>query len=287
MGTRLLPATKSQPKEMLPVGRKPVVQHVLEEMERSGVRNLLFVTGRGKAAIENHFDRDMALIRFLADSGKADLLSALDFERVDVAIHYTRQSVQRGLADAILHAEAFTGGESFIVALGDSIIGTRGDSMPCGRMASAHVKYEADVVIAVEEVPLDRVQHYGIVVAGDGDELFPIRTMVEKPSPEDAPSTLAVAGRYVFSSAIFEQIRLTPPGAGGEVQITDAIRAIAEGGGRVLGMRLGRSEKRYDIGSFPSYYQTFLEFALADSEYGAQARDHLSEILEREGSPCD
>lgn len=279
LGTRLLPATKSQPKEMLPVARKPLVQYVVEELARNGVSNLLFVTGRGKAAIENHFDPDPALMESLRRAGRDDLLLALDFERLGLNILYTRQSVQRGLGDAILHGESFAGREPFIVALGDSIIGLRGDSMVCQRMADAFVREDADVVIAVGEVEPAQVRFYGIVEPrGEGD-VFQIRTMVEKPEPDLAPSRLAVSGRYVFGPRIFELIRKVEPDKRGEIQITDAIRAIAEGGGKVVGVRLGPDEKRYDIGNMPSYFETFLEFALADPDHGARVRTYLRQIL--------
>ena len=279
LGTRLLPATKSQPKEMLPVARKPIVQYVVEELARSGVRNLLFVTGRGKAAIENHFDRDPALMDSLRAAGKADLQLAVDFERLGLNVLYTRQSVQRGLGDAILHGESFAGREPFIVALGDSIIGLRGDSLACRRMADAFVRDRADVVIAVEEVPRDHVRFYGIVEPGGDGDTFPIRTMVEKPSPEEAPSRLAVAGRYVFSSGIFAMIREVKPDRRGEIQITDAIRSVAEQGGTVLGVKLRPEEKRYDIGNMPSYFETFIDFAVADPDHGLRVRNHMRRIL--------
>ena len=280
LGTRLLPATKSQPKEMLPVARKPIVQYVAEELARSGVRNVLFVTGRGKAAIENHFDPDLVLMDTLRRAGKDELLAELDFEELGLNVLYTRQSVQRGLGDAILHGESFAGRDPFIVALGDSIIGLRGDSTACRRMAVAFVEQNAQVVIAVEEVPPERVHLYGIVDPGGDGDTFPIRTIVEKPSLEAAPSRLAVAGRYVFSPRIFEMIRSVRPGRHGEIQITDAIRAVAEGGGRVLGLRLRPEEKRHDIGNMSSYFQTFIEFALADPDYGQQVRNHLMKVLQ-------
>ena len=279
LGTRLLPATKSQPKEMLPVARKPIVQYVVEELARNGVSNLLFVTGRGKAAIENHFDTDPALMDSLVKAGKDDLLLALDFEKLGLNILYTRQSVQRGLGDAILHGESFAGQEPFIVALGDSIIGLRGDSMACLRMAEAFDREGADVAIAVEEVEAAHVRFYGIVEPdGDGD-VFRIQSMVEKPPVDRAPSRLAVSGRYVFSPSIFEMIRQVKPDKRGEIQITDAIRAIAEGGGKVIGVKLRRDEKRYDIGNLPSYFETFLEFALADPDHGERVRAYLQRIL--------
>ncbi len=279
LGTRLLPATKSQPKGMLPVARKPIVQYVLEELGRSGVRNVLFVTGQGKAAIENHFDPDTGLMDTLRRSGKDDLLLELDFEKLGLNILYTRQSVQRGLGDAILHGESFAGRDPFIVALGDSIIGLKGDSTACRRMADAFVEHEAEVVIAVEEVPPERVRFYGIVDPGGDGDLFPIRTMVEKPSLDVAPSRLAVSGRYVFSPTIFDMIRSVRPDRRGEIQITDAIRRVAERGGKVLGVKLRPEEKRHDIGNMPSYFETFIEFALADPDHGERVRSHLIKVL--------
>lgn len=287
LGTRLLPATKSQPKGMLPVARKPIVQYVAEELARSGVRNLLFVTGRGKAAIENHFDPDAALMESLRVAGKTDLQLALNFERLGLNILYARQSVQRGLGDAILHGESFAGRDPFVVALGDSIIGLRGDSTACRRMADAFVRERADVVIAVEEVPRDRVRFYGIVQPGGDGDTFPIRTMVEKPSADDAPSSLAVAGRYVFSPAIFAKIRQVKPDKRGEIQIADAIRSIAERGGRVLGVKLRPEEKRYDIGNMPSYFETFIDFAVADPDYGPRVRNYMRRILDQHPEELD
>ena len=276
LGTRLLPATKAQPKEMLPVGRKPVIQHVVEELARSGVRNVLLVTGRGKTAIENHFDPDPALIESLARAGKNDLLRETDLKQLGLNILYTRQREPNGLGDAILQGEAFAGSAPFIVALGDSIIGLRGDSMTCRRMAEVYVERNADVVIGVEEVRESRVSHYGIVDPGGAGETFPIRSIIEKPSVARAPSRLAVAGRYVFSPRIFETIRSLQPNEQGEIQITDAIRWLAENGGRVLGVRFRSDEKRYDIGNVRSYFETFIDFALTDPEHGARIQEHMS-----------
>ncbi len=286
LGTRLLPATKSQPKEMLPVARKPIVQYVAEELARSGVRNLLFVTGRGKAAIENHFDPDPSLMESLRVAGKTDLQLALDFERLGLTILYTRQSVQRGLGDAILHGESFAGRDPFIVALGDSIIGLRGDSLACRRMAEAFLEHRADVTIAVGEVPPEQVRFYGIVSPASDGETFAIRTLVEKPRPEEAPSRLAVSGRYVFSPRIFDMIREVQPDRNGEIQITDAIRAIAEKGGTVLGVKLRPEERRYDIGNMPSYFETFIDFAVADPDYGPRVRAYMQSVLDSFAGAC-
>lgn len=276
LGTRLLPATKALPKEMLPVGRKPVVQHVVEELARNGVRNVLFVTGRGKTAIEDHFDGDPMLFESLAKTGKTDLLRESDIEQFGLNILYTRQSEPNGLGDAILQGEAFAGSEPFIVALGDSIIGIQGDSMACRRMAELHVERAADVVIGVEDVSASQVRHYGIVAPGGTGDTFPIHSITEKPSVARAPSRLAVAGRYVFSPRIFDTIRRVQPNEHGEVQVTDAIRWLAENGGHVLGVRFRKDEKRYDIGNARSYFETFIDFALADPEHGASIREHLS-----------
>jgi UTP--glucose-1-phosphate uridylyltransferase len=279
LGTRLLPATKSQPKEMLPVGKKPVVQYVVEELARSGLREILFVTGRGKDSIENHFDRDPELIESLRTAAKDDLLDELHFEELKIHYLYTRQSVQRGLGDAILCGEPFVGHDPFVVALGDSIIGLNGESTICRRMCDVYEETQAAAVIGVEEVARETVSHYGVVKPDNGGEVFNINTLVEKPKPEDAPSNLAIAGRYVFSPVIFDMIRRVSPDKRQEIQLTDAIRMLCETGRRVMGVRLSPEERRYDIGNFQSYFETFVEFALADAQYGPRLRERLRQLL--------
>lgn len=279
LGTRLLPATKSQPKEMLPVGKKPVVQYVVEELARSGLREILFVTGRGKDSIENHFDRDPELIESLRNAAKDDLLDELHFEELKIHYLYTRQSVQRGLGDAILCGEPFVGHDPFVVALGDSIIGLNGESTICRRMCDVYEENQAAAVIGVEEVARENVPHYGVVKPDNGGDVFNISTLVEKPRPEDAPSNLAIAGRYVFSPVIFDMIRKVSPDKRQEIQITDAIRLLCETGRRVMGVRLSPGERRYDIGNFQSYFETFLEFALADDQYGPRLKERLRQLL--------
>lgn len=279
LGTRLLPATKSQPKEMLPVGKKPVVQYVVEELARSGLREILFVTGRGKDSIENHFDRDPELIESLRNAAKDDLLDELHFEELKIHYLYTRQSVQRGLGDAILCGEPFVGHDPFVVALGDSIIGLNGESTICHRMCDIYEENQAAAVIGVEEVARENVSHYGVVKPDNGGDVFNISTLVEKPRPEDAPSNLAIAGRYVFSPVIFDMIRKVSPDKRQEIQITDAIRMLCETGRRVMGVRLSPGERRYDIGNFQSYFETFLEFALADDQYGPRLKERLRQLL--------
>jgi UTP--glucose-1-phosphate uridylyltransferase len=279
-GTRLLPATKSQPKEMLPVARKPIVQYVVEELVSNGVQQILFVTGRNKTSIENHFDNDPELFRALAEADKGDLLEELDVDALKANFFYTRQRRQQGLGDAVLHAESFAGEKPFVVALGDSIIGLNALSKTVGRMADVFDSGRASCVIAVEEVPPRETRHYGIVQpAGGAGEVFRIANLVEKPAPENAPSNLAIAGRYIFSPVIFDMIRRVQPDQRGEIQLTDAIQFLCEEGRRVIAVRLPPGEKRYDIGNFPSYFESFVEFALADPAYGEGFRRALERLL--------
>jgi len=279
-GTRLLPSTKSQPKEMLPVGRKPVVQYVVEELAGSGIKRMLFVTGPGKTSIENHFDVNSELISFLRETGKEELLSELAFERAALEFCYTRQRRQLGLGHAVLCARPFVGQQSFVVALGDSIIGINAQSRIVHRMVEAFAQQSADAVIAFEEVPRHEVKQYGIAKPkGTAADVFTLADIIEKPSEAEAPSNLAVAARYVFSPAIFGLLDKTQPGKGGEIQLTDAIRALIHQGGKVIGIKLGVKEQRYDIGNFESYYTAFVDFALADPKYGPGLREHLKGIL--------
>ncbi len=280
-GTRLLPATKSQPKEMLPVARKPIVQYVAEELIANGLQQILFVTGRNKTSIENHFDSDPELTRVLSAGNKLDLLEQIQFEDHNAHFFYTRQRMQKGLGDAVLCGENFAGEQPFVVALGDSILGMHAGSKCVARMTEAFEARRASCVVAVEEVPPEDTAHYGIVEIGDaeGDSLR-VRRLVEKPPPDQAPSNLAIAGRYVFSPIIFDMIRQIGPDHRGEVQLTDAIERLCAEGKRVLAVKLPPGEKRYDIGNFPSYFETFVEFALADPEFGPDLRRTLQRLLD-------
>ena len=279
-GTRLLPATKSQPKEMLPVARKPIVQYVVEELVSDGIAQVLFVTGRNKSSIENHFDADPELSRVLTDANKHDLLHELDFEALKANFFYTRQRLQKGLGDAILCAEHFAGEEPFVVALGDSILGINARSRAVTRLAEVFESKRASCVIAVEEVPWEETCHYGIVQPENGaDDCFRIVNLVEKPDPASAPSNLAIAARYIFSPVIFDMIRRVQPDRRGEIQLTDAIQLLCDEGRRVMAVRLTADEKRYDIGNFPSYFESFVEFALADPVYGEEFRKTLERLL--------
>jgi UTP--glucose-1-phosphate uridylyltransferase len=279
LGTRLLPATKSQPKEMLPVGKKPIVQYVVEELKGSGIECVLFVTGRGKSSIEDHFDHDAELTRALREGGKEELLQELEYESIGLHFLYTRQRRQRGLGDAVLCAEHFAGGEPFVVALGDSIIGRHTPSSVVRTLTEAFEEHQAACAIAVEEVPMEQAPLYGIVKPSSEREVFEILDLVEKPAAREAPSNLAIAARYVFAPSIFEAIKRTPLDRRGELQLTDAIRLLLEGGGRIIGVRLPRGEKRYDIGNFESYFETFVEFALTDPSFGPRLRERVKELL--------
>ena len=279
-GTRLLPSTKSQPKEMLPVGRKPVVQYVVEELALSGVHRLLFVTGPGKTSIENHFDINVELISFLRETGKEDLLEEIEFERQSLQYFYTRQRRQLGLGHAVLCARPLVGEQPFVVALGDSIIGLHAQSQIVRRMVEEFECAGADAVIAFEEVPRDQVVNYGIAKpAGAAGSVFRLADIVEKPAVAEAPSNLAVAARYVFGPGIFDLLAKTEPGKGGEIQLTDAIRTLIATGGKVHGVRLPAGEQRFDIGNFESYFQAFFEFALADPKYGPGLREFVRGLL--------
>jgi len=279
LGTRLLPATKSQPKEMLPVGGKPVVQHVVEELAAAGIERIVFVTGRGKGAIEDHFDRDPMLTAELERRGDPELLARLGFEQMGVSFSYTRQPSPRGLGDALLCADGFTGTGPFAVALGDAILGTRDGPPVIARLAAALEQHGAGCAIAVRDVPRSQTGRYGIVSTddddGDDDDggggVALVSAIVEKPDPAAAPSTLAVAARYVMTPAIFAALRETPPAVNGEVELTHAIARLIAHGTPVVAVRLGDVE-RHDVGTHESYAAAFLAFALTDPAHGQRMR---------------
>jgi UTP--glucose-1-phosphate uridylyltransferase len=281
LGTRLLPATKSQPKEMLPVGGKPVVQHVVEELAHSGIQRVVFVTGRGKGSIEDHFDHDPVLTRALALRGDDELLARLDFERMGVSYAYVRQAEPRGHGDALLRAEGIAGDGPFAVALGDAIIGTRARNGIVRRLVDALERHGAACAIAVREVPREHTGRYGIVSLHPADEgdVARVTGIVEKPDPHAAPSTWAVAARYVMTPAIFGALRATEAGAHREVELTDAIALLVAGGTPVVALKLGDLE-RHDVGNHESYAKAFLSFALTDPQHGAALRTHARALLD-------
>lgn len=276
-GTRLLPATKSQPKEMLPVGRKPTVQYVVEEMAQAGITQVLFVTGRKKSSIEDHFDREPELERRLTETGD-ELRSELETTS-GVKFFYTRQSVQAGNADAVRQADEFVADEPFVVAFGDTIIRSEGRQTLLQRMIQTHLQNNAACTLSVEEVPEDDVFRYGVVKpAPEADVatgVFRLAGLVEKPEKAAAPSNLAIAPRYVFNRSIFGAIAATLPGRSGELWLTDSIAVLIKQGLDVQAIKLQAGESRYDIGTFETYFKAFIDFALADERYGYMIRQYL------------
>ena len=278
MGTRLLPATKSQPKEMLPVGYKPVVQYVVEEMIEQGLKKFLFITGRKKRSIEDHFDDDPELEARLSD--KDQEIDEVDYDRAGVEFFYARQRRPDGNADAVRLAREFVGEESFVVGFGDTIIHSTRRPGVVSRMIESHLEHDSAATIAVWEIPRSETYKYGVVQPVNGpDDDFPIADMVEKPQPDEAPSCLAVAARYIFKPVIFEAIDAVVPGIGGELWLTDAIRILLARGEKVRCVRLQAGEQRYDIGTPMTYYRAFADFALADPQHGEEFGRYLLDKL--------
>ena len=270
LGTRFLPATKAQPKEMLPVYDKPTIQYVIEEAVESGVDDILIITGKGKRSIEDHFDRAFELEYILQEKGKFEYLEEVK-EITDLAdIHFIRQKKQKGLGDAIHWAKKHVGAEPFVVMLGDTITKAK---VPCTKqLIDLYVKYGKSA-IAVEPVPDERVERYGII---DGTEVeknvYKINRLVEKPALKDAPSNLAIMGRYVLTPDIFEHIENTEPGVGGEIQLTDALSKLDSIYGQVF------TGESYDIGNRIDWLKTSLKFAMNDPE----AKDDILEFIKEE-----
>ena len=279
MGTRFLPATKSMPKEMLPIVDKPVLQFVIEEAVESGIDDILIVTGRGKQAIENHFDYHPELEAFLASAGKMELFEQVRDIGERVQIHYIRQKQQLGLGDAIRHGRDHVGDQPFAVLLGDTIIDPPEGEKPGLRQLLEAYQAKRASVVAVHRVPREWVSRYGIV-AGEAEagnpDLVRLHHLVEKPSVEQAPSDLAIAGRYVFTPQIFECIDETGRGVGGEIQLTDAMNVLAQ---REPVYALAWQARRYDIGNRIEYAKCFIDFALRRPETAKAVREHLHGLL--------
>ena len=279
LGTRLLPATKSQPKEMLPVGRKPAVQYVVEELQAAGLRQILMITGRRKRAIEDHFDSDPELFSALEQAGNESVLADLAYLEGKSRFFYTRQSSPKGLGDAISLGADFVDNDDCAVALGDSLIAADDPAAPLRAMMEAHIHLGTAAIVAVEKVPLEEAFRYGIVSIEGAEpppgEPVTVTDIIEKPPLRTAPTTLAVAARYVFSPAIFDALKHTLPGKRGEIQLTDAIKLLIRMGEPVYAWLLSPDQRRYDVGNFESYFRAFIEFALADERYGYLIRKYL------------
>jgi UTP--glucose-1-phosphate uridylyltransferase len=274
LGTRFLPATKAMPKEMLPVVDKPLIQYGVEEAVASGITDVIIVTGRGKSALEDHFDISFELEKLLESKKKTELL-ALARSVSDLAdVSYIRQKEALGLGHAVLRAKDLVGDEAFAVLLPDDIIASE---KPCVRqLIDVHERYEASV-IALMEVPKDQISAYGVVdaeqVANGGEgRLFRIRDMVEKPKASEAPSNLAIIGRYVLTPDIFECIESTEPGSGGEIQLTDGLKYMLRNR-PVYGLKF--EGKRFDAGDKLGFLKATVEFALKRPDLGPQFREYL------------
>jgi UTP--glucose-1-phosphate uridylyltransferase len=277
LGTRFLPATKAMPKEMLPIVDKPTIQYIVEEAVESGIEDIIIVTGKGKRAIEDHFDHSFELEQNLLEKGKLDLLNEVRKSSKIADIHYIRQKEARGLGHAIWCARKFIGNEPFAVLLGDDIVQAE---KPCLKQMIEQYEQCGASIIGVQQVPDEEVSRYGIV-AGERvqDRLYRVNHLVEKPKREEAPSNVAIMGRYILSPDIFDILENQAPGAGGEIQLTDA---IAE---------LNRSETvyaydfegtRYDVGEKLGFIKTTLEFAMKREELRGPLTAYLKELMDLE-----
>jgi UTP--glucose-1-phosphate uridylyltransferase len=278
LGTRFLPATKATPKEMLPIVDKPAIQYVVEEAVRAGIDDVLMITGRNKAPLEDHFDRNYELEDKLGDAGKEELLERVQ-EPTDLAtVHYVRQKDPRGLGHAVLCAAKHVGNEPFAVLLGDDIIDERDPVLPT--MIDVQKRFGGSVILLLE-VPRSQISLYGsaVVEATDEADIVRVRGTIEKPPVEEAPSNLAVIGRYVLAPEIFEVLRSTPPGRGGEIQLTDAINTLCgreDNGGPVHGVVF--RGRRYDTGDKGDYLRAIVQLAADRADLGPAFREWLKEF---------
>jgi UTP--glucose-1-phosphate uridylyltransferase len=276
-GTRFLPATKAQPKEMLPVYDKPTIQYVVEEAVASGIDDILIIIGRGKRAIEDHFDRSIELELSLENSSKDRYLK----EIIDISeladIHFIRQKEQKGLGDAVYTARKYVGDEPFCVLLGDTV--TVSDTPCTKQLIDIYEKYQSSV-IAVEKVRKEEIERYGIVKCEPIDGLLKILDVVEKPKPEDAPSDLGIIGRYLLTPGIFDCIEKTPRGAVGEIQLTDGIGLLKD---RQDVYAYEFKGTRYDIGTKLDWLKSSIEIALQRDDIGEELLNYLKELTGKEG----
>ncbi|TDL79000.1 UTP--glucose-1-phosphate uridylyltransferase GalU [Peribacillus frigoritolerans] len=278
LGTRFLPATKAQPKEMLPIVDKPTIQYIIEEAVASGIEDIIIVTGRGKRAIEDHFDKSYELEETLAKKGKFDQLEEVQGISKLANIHYIRQKEPLGLGHAISCASRFIGDEPFAVLLGDDIV--HSPEKPClKQLIDVYERYNSSV-IGVQQVPDEEVSKYGVISINNGEidhGVFSIDDLVEKPKLEVAPSNYAIMGRYILRPEIFSILENLAPGAGGEIQLTDAIKKLNE-----LQMVVGCEfdGERYDVGDKFGFIKATLEFALEREDLKPQVMEYLKGVLD-------
>ncbi len=278
LGTRFLPATKAQPKEMLPVVDKPLIQYGVEEAMHSGIQNIIIVTGRGKSSIEDHFDVSFELEQLLESKNKGDMLSMVRSISDMIDVSYVRQKEALGLGHAVLRAKELVGHEPFAVILSDDIIAAE---TPCVRQLLDVYEYYGASVLALMEVPKEQISAYGVVDAeliadnGRQNRLFRIRNMVEKPKAAEAPSNLAIIGRYVLTPEIFACIENIQPGSGGEIQLTDALKYMLRNR-PIYGLKF--EGKRYDAGDKLGFLKATVEFALNRHDLGQDFREYLKTV---------
>ncbi len=277
LGTRFLPATKAQPKEMLPIVDKPTLQFIIEEAVESGIEEILIITGRNKTSIENHFDRSIELELELEKKGKTDLLEEVRKISDMVNIHYIRQKEPLGLGHAVYCARSFIGNEPFAVLLGDDIV--YNDEHCLKQMMKIYDEYKTTIV-GVQEIPKEDVDKYGIV---DGryieDRVYKVKDLIEKPAIENAPSNMAILGRYIINPAIFEILEQTKPGKGGEIQLTDALKVLAQHEAMYAYIFEGR---RYDVGDKQGFLEATVEYALRREDLREGFLRYLAEIVGKE-----
>jgi UTP--glucose-1-phosphate uridylyltransferase len=278
LGTRFLPATKAQPKEMLPLVDKPLIQYGVEEAMHSGIQNIIIVTGRGKSSIEDHFDVSFELEQLLESKGKTEMLSMVRAISDMIDVSYVRQKEALGLGHAVLRAKELIGHEPFAVVLSDDIIASE---IPCIRQLLDVYEFYGASVLALMEVPKDQISAYGVVDAelisdnGRENRLYRIRNMVEKPKPADAPSNLAIIGRYILTPEIFHCIEAIEPGSGGEIQLTDALKYMLRNR-PIYGLKFEGT--RYDAGDKLGFLRATVEFALNRHDLGQPFREYLKAL---------
>lgn len=277
LGTRFLPATKAQPKEMLPIVDKPTLQYIIEEAVASGIEEILIITGRNKKSIEDHFDKSVELELELEKKGKDDLLQEVRKISDMVNIHYIRQKEPKGLGHAIYCAKSFIGNEPFAVLLGDDIVDAE---VPClKQMIEVYNEYKT-TILGVQEVPQEDVNKYGIV-AGKyiEDRVYKVKDLVEKPAIQESPSNVAILGRYIISPQIFNVLENTEPGKGGEIQLTDALKVLAQ---KEAMYAYNFKGKRYDVGDKLGFLQATVEFALQREDLKEEFLRYLIDVVEKE-----
>jgi len=272
-GTRLYPLTKAQPKEMMPVGPYPAIDHVIQELATARITEILVITGPGKSALEAHLDHQQGR---LPEADRPPWLTAFDSSRTTV--YFTRQNPPGGLGEAVACAQQFIGDEDFVVALGDSVIISE-DAAFLLRLIEAHQAGQAAATLGVQRIPPEKASSYGVIeVAGETEGMLLISDVVEKPKPDQAPSDLAICGRYIFSSDIFSELDNLETDRVGELQLTDAIAALTKSGARVQAVPLAGEELRLDVGNLSSYGRAFVRGMLAHSALGPSFREYLLKL---------